>query len=502
MSGQAGTLDTTFGTGGKISNNFGGNNLAYDSVLQPDGKIIVVGNTYSIAPGSSFLTVRYLPNGDVDTSFGNLGSATTLIGDHCSAQAVALQSDGKIVVAGSSYAPSGDISTSDIMIVRYNDDGSLDTTFGNNGITSIILNYSQSINTLLIQGNGKIIIGGLFSLLDNPSQDTMGLARFNTDGSLDTTFGTDGYVYTPNIYRGEIMDMKFIDNEDIIAVGRGFIVSNYLMARYTSEGQVVNSFGTNGNGIVQEAYNQIAQLNKCVISSDKDIYIAGATYNGTKYNAFITKYDSNGVKDITFGSDGKILRDFGSTKSSFADDISIDYNNNLILGYTLGATNDYDFGLESYNLDGTLNTSFGSNGYFTTTFGSGHEYFRTMLIQPDNKIVMAGNKGNQVVARVNNTDVLSTNPLNANTDKITIGPNPVNDYTNLTLDMKNSGNMNADLFDSRGVLIAHLIKDKNYMQGTSIENLDLSRFNLSKGLYFLKVAIDSKLNRTIKIIKE
>ena len=97
---QTGTLDATFGIGGKISNNFGPNNQAFDSTIQNDGKIIVVGNNYSSAPGSSFLVTRYLTNGNLDLSFGNSGYITTLVGDHCSAHSVLLQSDGKIIIAG------------------------------------------------------------------------------------------------------------------------------------------------------------------------------------------------------------------------------------------------------------------------------------------------------------------------------------------------------------------------------------------------------------------
>jgi uncharacterized delta-60 repeat protein len=209
-----------------------------------------------------------------------MGHTTTLIGDHCSAHGVSLQNDGKIVVAGTTYAPSGNNNSTDIMIARYNENGSLDTTFDNDGIKVINLNYSQDINTLLIQNNGKIIVGGSFTSITNPNLSTIGLARFNIDGSLDTTFGTNGYVYTPNISSGGMSDMKFTGNEDIIAIG------GRLMVKYSSNGQVINTFGTNGNGIVEETYTQ---LNKCVISSNNDIYISGSTYNDTKYNAFIVK---------------------------------------------------------------------------------------------------------------------------------------------------------------------------------------------------------------------
>ena len=503
---QPGTLDTTFGTDGKVSNNFGQNNVTYDSKLQSDGKILVVGNTFSTAPGSSFLVTRYLPNGDLDSTFGTLGFVTTLFGNHCSAHAVAIQDDGKIVVAGNTYPTAGTGSDSNIMVVRYTKAGTLDLTFAENGIRVLNIPSNQSINSILLQENGNIILGGSFTHLDNPNADTFGLVRFMSDGTLDATFGENGYVYTPTIPRGEILDMKFIDGEDIIAVGRRHIISKYLMVRYTSDGQVVNSFGSNNNGIVEVAYNNNAQLNKLAISADNNLFIAGSTFNNIKYNGFITKYNANGIIDSTFGTNGIILRDFGNTstgisKSSFANDICIDLNNNLIVGYSVGSTNDYDFGLESYSLSGVVNPNFGINGYFTTNFGEGHEYFSTMLIQQDNKIVMSGSKGLQVVARVNNSEFLSSNSFIKKIDKVKVSPNPFNNFDILELEIRKTGSLNVDLLNFNGMLISTLITNKVLSLDKNIEKLNLSDLNLASGIYLLKVRLDNESFEVVKIIK-
>lgn len=504
--GQPGALDFTFGIDGKISNNFGINNQAFDSTIQNDGKIIVVGNTASYATGSSLLVTRYLTNGDLDVTFGNSGYVTLLVGNNCSASSVSLQTDGKILVAGTTYAQSGNILGSDIMILRFNSDGTKDNTFGINGLRVINLNYTQTINSMLIQNNGSIIVGGLFTSLSNTNETTFGLARFYSNGNLDTTFGVNGFVYTPNLSRGELLDMKFIDNEDIIAVGRWNVLGRYVIVRYNSNGQVVNSFGPNNNGTVVVAYNNIALLNKCAISNNNEIYATGATFNNIKYNAFITKYNSNGIIDNTFGVNGIVLKNFGNTpngvsKSSFGNDICFDNNNNLIVGYSFGPTNDYDFGLESLNLTGELNTSFGNNGFFFTTFGDGHEYFRTMLIQPDNKIVMAGNKGNQVLARINNEINLSNNSIELEDDKILLYPNPFNDIHDVCIKINGSGLLNIDLFDLNGKFISKIISNKNIYQKINIENLNLSSFSLANGKYLLRVSLNGIEINTIKIIK-
>lgn len=503
---QAGTLDATFGNGGKVTTFTGipgvpGNNLVNDSVLQSDGKIILAGNSNSYADGSAFLLARYLPNGALDTTFGTGGYVTTLVGNHCTGQSVALQTDGKIVVAGSTYVPSQGAVRTDIMIVRYNENGSLDTTFDTDGIKVETMDYSQSVNALLIQADGKMVVGGSFESVDNPAFATFGLARFNTNGSLDQTYGVSGFVFTSDLSGGEIMDMKFADNENIIAVGRNNYGPDCVVGKYNANGEIVTSFGPNGTGLIEEDYRIIALLYKCVISKNNDIYIGGASFDGVKYSAFISKYNASGIADNSFGVNGKILRDFGNNIASFANDITIDHNDNLLVGYGVGLTSDYNFGIESYNLSGVLNTSFGTNGYFMTNFGTGHDYFETMLVQPDNKIVMAGNKGSFVLARINNTTVLSTIDFAKTENKINISPNPVNDYPTLNLELKESTNLSVDLYDVKGVLVSNLVKNKNYSEGSNTEQLDLSNKNLSKGIYFLKINGNGKAAKTIKIVK-
>ncbi|GEP52206.1 hypothetical protein FNO01nite_28780 [Flavobacterium noncentrifugens] len=502
---QPGTIDTTYGINGKVSNNLGGNAGANDSVLQPDGKLVTVGQTYSIAPGSSFLIARYLTDGNLDASFGTNGSVSVLGGDHCMAESVALQADGKIVVVGTALPAQNSNLSSNMMIVRYNTDGTLDNTFDGDGIKIIELDYSQSLNAVLIQEDGKIIAGGLFTILSNPNMDTPGLIRFNSDGSLDTTFGVDGYVYTAGIYRGEITDMQFTDNGAIIAVGRTFIISKYLIIKYDSNGQLINSFGSDGTGFVEVALNQIADLFNCAIGTDGSIYASGGTFNGTKYNAFMVKYHSDGTIDPTFANNGTLIKDFGNVNgvpiTSFAYGIAFDKNNQLILALTYGKPTDYDFGLQSYSKEGILNTSFGTNGLFSTTFGSGHEYVRTMVIQEDNKIILAGDKGEQVLVRVNNDPLLSTNEAVANDNKMYVSPNPITENSALFFELQKQSVITVDLFDAKGLMIRKLLSNQNFPKGQNIEKNTVLQFNLQQGIYFLKIYVDNKYLKTLKIVK-
>jgi len=502
---QPGSLDITYGIGGKVTNNLGENAQAYDSVLQADGKLIVVGDTYSIAPGSSFLISRYLTDGSLDTTFNGSGYTSLLARDHAMASGVAVQSDGKIVVVGTAMAPGGTGSnSSDMMVVRLNADGSLDTSFGDSGIQVVVLPYSQNLRDVLIQSDGKIVAGGLFTWLSNPNADTPGLIRFNANGSIDTSYGENGYVYTPGVFRGEITKMHFAEDESIVALGRTFIINNYLILKYDSNGSLINSFGPNGTGIVQVPITE-GNVGNFTFAPDGSFYGGGAIISGNKTNTFVTKYFPNGTIDHSFADNGKLIKDIGIINGidylSGVVDLALDKNNQLLLGLSCGIGTNYDFGLLSYSPEGVLNTAFGNNGLFITNFGAGHDYFETMVVQEDNKIILIGNKGLQVLARINNASILSTDSAVANAAQIYISPNPVNDDTSLVVALQKQTVISSELVDSKGTFIGKIHTDINYPAGKHSDKMNLQQFHLDRGIYFLKIYTDGKYLKTIKIVK-
>ncbi len=496
---QLGTLDDTYGTNGQTSNSFGPNCQSYDSEIQPNGKIIIVGNDNSFASGSSCIITRYLPNGTIDNSFGNNGVVSVLIDDYCTGSAIALQNDGKIVVAGTSYKPAGNNQASEIMVLRLNIDGNLDTTFGTNGITSINLNDSQTINSIAIQSDGKIVAGGEIENLAISNINTFGLVRFLNNGDIDTTFGTNGYTCTSGINGGRILDLKLTDDDKIIAVGNNTPYSTeHLIVKYDSNGNIDNTFGLNGNGIVQGQINNLSTFTKCVIKNNA-IYVSGATSN-SKYNALIAKYNLDGMLDSNFGNNGLIVKDFGTNLSSFANDLNFDSNNNLLVGYSYGSTSNYDFGLESYNANGVLNQNFGVNGLFSTNFGAGHDYFRSLSIQSDNKIIMVGNKSsNQITCRVTNDNNLTASNFET-ANSLKVYPNPVIDFITLKIDNLDDLVLSIELFDINGKLVKILEKEAPVSNSIFTKNYNFT--DLKCGIYFLKIIKQKNETPTyIKIIK-
>jgi uncharacterized delta-60 repeat protein len=187
-----GSLDTTFGTGGIVITSMGsGYDIAYALGIQSDGRIVVAGSSYN-GSNYDFALVRYNTDGSLDTTFGIKGIVTTPIGsDDDEALALGIQSDGRILAAGKS--PNG--SNYDFALVRYNTNGSLDTTFGTDGIvTTPIGSGWDYANALGIGSDGRILAAGKSF---NGSNYDFALVRYNADGSLDTTFGTSGIVTTP-----------------------------------------------------------------------------------------------------------------------------------------------------------------------------------------------------------------------------------------------------------------------------------------------------------------
>jgi uncharacterized delta-60 repeat protein len=269
-----GTLDTSFGNGGVVITHFAvptskkttnSSSGAIESlVIQPDGQILVAGVAWFTINGSSSEDVplaRYNTNGTLDTSFGNGGTVFTRTGTtYEAARSVGLQTINgvtKIVVVGDSTS-SGQ-NPDDTVVIRYNLNGSIDTSFGVNGIASLT-SFPMIAVAGAIQPDGKILAAGWW----DPNQNTIGfgLARFNADGSLDTTFNGDGAVGTiPGpLYEGEAWSVVVQPDGAIILGGQMAVPTpntspqtytvDFGLARYTPTGQLDPSFGPSGTGIV------------------------------------------------------------------------------------------------------------------------------------------------------------------------------------------------------------------------------------------------------------
>src|SRR6266576_4089512 len=196
-----GDLDPTFGTDGKVLTDFDhSTDIAHAVAIQADGKLVVVGTTYQDNDFSNedFAVARYNPDGTLDKTFGVGGKVQTDFPVLAAvASSVVIQPDGKIVVAGGAFPLF--TFAGDFKVVRYNSNGSLDTSFGNGGIVTTTFPEGSYAFDVALQADGKILAAGTVFVDFNPgdiSDTDFALARYNSDGSLDTTFGNSGMVMT------------------------------------------------------------------------------------------------------------------------------------------------------------------------------------------------------------------------------------------------------------------------------------------------------------------
>ena len=380
-----GALDTSFGTGGKVTTAIGSSDDdANGVVLQPDGKIVAAGSSYGT--NDDFALARYNADGTPDTSFDTDGKVTTALGSNTDvARGVALQPDGKIVAAGDAFISSN----YDFALARYNPDGSLDSSFGTGGkVTTPIGSSHAFAYAVALQADGKIVAAGYAFISSNYD---FALARYNADGTPDTSFDSDGKA-TTEIGSGFNAALGVVLQADgkIVAAGYAFNGSNhdFALARYHANGTLDAGFGAAGT--VTTAIGSGNDLaNGVALQADGKIVAAGSSSS----DFALARYNTDGSLDAGFGTGGKVTTAIGSsTDEAFALALQAD-GKIVAAGYSYNGAN-ADFALARYNPDGLLDPGFGTGGKVTTAIGSSGDVANAVALQPDGKIVAAGSISN------------------------------------------------------------------------------------------------------------
>lgn len=428
---RASGLDEAFGGRGIVTTNFfdypdpngsyGSRDSASDLVIQPDGKIVVVGNTGKFYPDWDFAVVRYNRNGSLDKSFDVDGRQTInmRVG---SAEAVALQPDGKIVVAGSQNTSGQFLYTeSDFVLARLNSNGSLDQTFGRGGkVTANFFHNFDRAYDVAVQTDGKIIVAGEV-MSDNPRGYYFGVARYNTDGSPDDGSGRDSTPSDSFGTRGRITDnfggsataraIVIQPDGKIVVAGTAFSPtdttypydSDFILARYLSDGRPDTTFGAGGHQTTTFTGDGGNELVGIALQPDGKIVAAGNSGEGVA----LARYNSDGSLDNSFDGDGRQMTDF---LNGVVADIAIMPGGKIVVAGTnpdphgvvvLCCVNPRDFALARFNPDGSVDTTFDGDGELTSDFLCGHfglypyitgsvEVASAIAAQPDGKVVVVG----------------------------------------------------------------------------------------------------------------
>jgi uncharacterized delta-60 repeat protein len=487
---QPGSLDLSFDTDGIVTTDIGGQNDEGNAIaIQSDGKILVAGKTF-IGSSYDFTLARYNTDGSLDNSFDLDGKAITDVGNgyYDLGLAVAIQSNGKILVAG---AVADSLFNFKIALVRYNTDGGLDNTFDSDGIVTTAIGTSEDLGcAVAVQADGKILVAGYTNL---SSMYDFALVRYNIDGSLDTSFDSDGIVTT--IIGGVAYGYSVALQPDGKIIVAGATLADFVLARYNTNGSLDNSFDTDGK-VTTHFTSTIAAGSSVAIQADGKIVLGGESGNSPNKNFTLVRYNTDGSLDNSFDTDGKVTTDFAGANDR-GQSVAIQSDGKILLsGFSDNGTG-ADFALACYNTDGSLDNSFDTDGKLTTPIGFADDKCYSIAIQPDGKILMAGfsllpDSTNDFTLVRYNYGFVGIEEASSEDWIVNLYPNPVSNQLSVDLS-KAPGNLGITVADMTGrtVLLTRLNGAKN--------KLDLT--GILPGLYIVQIT-DGKLSRTLKIIKD
>lgn len=373
-----GDLDPTFGIGGKEMIQIAAGQREYITTLamQSDGKILGAGEIGDFGSDSNrAVFIRLNSDGSLDQTFGNGGKIISNSQIHV--PKLIVQPDGKFITAATTTIL-GD--TWDFAVVRYNSDGTLDQTFGNNGYAS---NGNGHAQWLILQPDGKIVLVGFLPIFRNGSDYLT--ARFNADGTVDQTFGIGGRVqtsFTSGRNSGDNAYAAVIQNDGKLVLTGAAGGFSPVMIRYNTNGSVDTNFGLDGI-VMSSTFGAVA--NRIVIQPDQKIVVSGGGF-------VVARYNPNGTTDQTFGSGGRIAGGFG-TGSGYAHALMLDTNGRLLVSGSVcySGTGNCAYLLGRYTSSGMHDKKFGSIGFVVTEFtGALDEANAELLQEKSNRIILAG----------------------------------------------------------------------------------------------------------------
>ena len=498
---QAGDLDLDFGVDGLVTTPIGGNTDFCDRLFVLDNnQILAIGYTVN-TDEADFAMVKYQADGSIDPSFGDGGKVVTDWGGADYATGIIPLDNGDLLVSGRTDAGGDD----DFALVKYDADGNLDTSFGTDGLVTTDFDGDTDASFDIIrQGDGVILVG--------KSRTTSGvydfsMAKYDFNGDLDPSFGDNGKVIS---HLGTANDranrIDFQSDGKIVLSGIIYNGSNldFAIARYQPDGSIDLSFGDNGKVFV-DFFDDQDVPNDMVVQADDKILVTGYAIEDGEFQFATIRLNEDGTLDNTFGASGKLITYFESPYTGgISGAIALQADGKILIGGELHQDSNNDFGLVRLNEDGSFDLSFGDGGKVMTDFAGDYDEMRSIIIQSDQNILAGGYAtiiGSRDMALARYLSGLSvgvkTTPL---LDNLLLFPNPVTSSAIVEFNLNEAAEIQITLVDDKGRTINKWPKE-NYTRAGK-HNLLLSfDFDLPPGHYFLQLS-NGKEENTLLMIKQ
>ena len=496
---QYGMLDNAFDSDGVVVFDVNqSTDVAYAVLELPTGKILVAGETY-YAGGRQTLLMRYNSDGSLDTGFGNSGVifAQVLGSSNSIFRAIALQPNGKIVLGGAADFGNGD----ELVIARFTTDGVPDASFGAGGFVTVSLpGFGAYIDAIELQADGKIVAGGSV----NNDVQFMGyafvLARFNVDGTLDSSFGSAGIVTTDIVPGGGYNSLEQLNDICLQANGKivatGYSDTNAVALRYTSNGDLDSTFGT--MGLVTLGFGASGQGGSGFSAVEQDangkLLFSGYTVTFTFNDMLLVRLEENGSLDPVFGNGGAVITHTGTSRDA-ALDLELQPDGKIIIaGFSVedSLTQFNNFALVRYDSLGNLDPTFGNNGVVHTIVDSSSNAIQAITLQADGKVLAVGhaeNNSHDIAMARYNTGLPSGVEESFRSPHFSVYPNPTN--SSFQIDIGDQIAISLELYNASGERVLSIPKLERVVAVDS----------LPKGIYFVRLTTKSgsAVKRLVKL---
>jgi uncharacterized delta-60 repeat protein len=432
----AGDLDPTFNTDGYYTNDGGSLDNLQDVTVLPNGKILATGVSFNPNfAGSRLVVLRSMPDGTPDATFDGDGKFEFELGSEQYGYAVEGLPNGQILVAGGVSDPSGSLQ---LLLMRLNEDGSSDISFALGGF-NLVDNFDGGediAQAMTVQSDGKILLAGYIH--NELQQSIPAVYRFTDTGFLDETFGTGGLATVPvEEVENEFTTIAVRPDGKIVATGHYSIFFNiwgFLVAQFDENGVLDPTFGPADDDFegftVRRAGPNWDESNGMQFTPEGDIVIAGTTMTEEfTLQMCIAKFSAGGVLDATFGTNGFTI--YGEAAEDVAMDCVLLPDSKILAGGSSGAgaiSGNLALALWRFTADGAMDPTFNTDGMATIEIGEGVDDINALALQSDGKLLAAGRSHNGtdydfMIARFFTTGTVGIDE-NGSTN-LFLAPNPV-----------------------------------------------------------------------------